>query len=140
MGNDVNHCIFTGRAGSDAEVRYLPNGTAVANVSLAVGRSWKKDDEWQEETEWIRCVGFGKLGERMGEKISKGSHVMIIGRLKMESWEDKNTGEKRYATKIIANQMQMLGGGSGNGGSGSSPQPQEESASNAEFSESDIPF
>jgi len=104
----VNKVILIGRLGSDPELRYTPNGDAVANFRVATNRVWKdQEGNQQERTEWHRIVAWRKLAERCGEFLKKGSHVYIEGRLETRSWEDKN-GNKRYVTEIIANQMQML--------------------------------
>jgi len=105
----VNKVILIGRLGSDPELRYTPNGDAVANFRIATNRVWKdQKGNQQERTEWHRIVAWRKLAERCGEYLKKGSHVYIEGRLETRSWEDKN-GNKRYVTEIITNQMQMLG-------------------------------
>jgi single-strand DNA-binding protein len=104
----VNKVILIGRLGSDPELRYIPNGDAVANFRIATNRVWKdREGNQQEKTEWHRIVAWRKLAERCGEYLKKGSHVYIEGRLETRSWEDKN-GNKRYVTEIIANRMQML--------------------------------
>lgn len=108
MSNDLNQCQFIGRLGKDPEVRYAQSGTAVASFSIAVGSSWKdKSGEKQESTEWVSVTAFDKLGEICGEYLKKGAQVFISGRLKTEKYE--NDGQTKYATKIIANRMQMLG-------------------------------
>lgn len=110
MSNDLNQCQFIGRLGSDPETRFMTNGKAVASFSIAVGSQWKsKDGEKQESTEWVNITAFEKLGEICGEYLKKGSQVFISGRMKTEKYTDKN-GVDKYATKIIADQMQMLGG------------------------------
>jgi len=104
----VNKVILIGRLGSDPELRYTPNGDAVANFRIATNRVWKdQEGNQQEKTEWHRIVAWRKLAERCGEYLKKGSHVYIEGRLETRSWEDKN-GNKRYVTEITANRMQML--------------------------------
>lgn len=108
MANDLNQCNFIGRLGNDPEVRYLPNGDAVANISIAVGESWKdKQGQKQERTEWIRVVAFRKLGEIIGQYLNKGSKVYISGKMVTRKWTDKE-GVERYSTEIVANNMQML--------------------------------
>ncbi|MFB0527656.1 MAG: single-stranded DNA-binding protein [bacterium] len=104
----VNKVILIGRLGSDPELRYTPNGDAVANFRIATNRVWKdREGNQQERTEWHRIVAWRKLAERCGEYLRKGSHVYIEGRLETRSWEDKN-GNRRYVTEIITNRMQML--------------------------------
>lgn len=105
----VNKVILIGRLGSDPELRYTPNGDAVANFRIATNRVWKdQKGNQQEKTDWHRIVAWRKLAEICGEYLKKGSHVYIEGRLETRSWEDKN-GNKRSVTEIITNQMQMLG-------------------------------
>jgi len=104
----VNKVILIGRLGGDPELRYTPNGDAVANFRIATNRVWRdQEGNQQERTEWHRIVAWRKLAERCGEYLKKGSHVYIEGRLETRSWQDKN-GNKRFVTEIIANQMQML--------------------------------
>jgi single-strand DNA-binding protein len=108
MANDLNQCNFIGRLGNEPDVRYLPNGDAVANISIAVGESWKdKQGQKQERTEWIRVVAFRKLGEIVGQYLNKGSKVYISGKMVTRKWTDKE-GIERYSTEIVANNMQML--------------------------------
>ena len=104
----VNKVILIGRLGSDPELRYTPNGDAVANFRIATNRVWKdKEGNQQERTEWHRIVAWRKLAERCGEYLRKGSHVYIEGRLETRSWQDKN-GNKRFVTEVITDRMQML--------------------------------
>ncbi len=104
----MNKVILIGRLGGDPELRYTPNGDAVANFRIATNRVWRdQEGNQQERTEWHRIVAWRKLAERCGEYLKKGSHVYIEGRLETRSWQDKN-GNKRFVTEIIANQMQML--------------------------------
>ena len=107
----VNKVILVGNLGRDPEVRYAPSGAAVANFSVATSRRWKDkgSGEQQEETEWHRLVAYDRLGEVVGEYLKKGSKVYIEGRLKTRKWEDKD-GATKYATEIIVEQLQMLGG------------------------------
>lgn len=105
----VNKVILIGNLGQDPEVRYMPNGNAVANVSLATSESWKDKNtgETQEKTEWHRVVFFRRLAEIVGEYVKKGSKIYVEGRLQTRKWQDKN-GQDRYTTEIVADQMQML--------------------------------
>ena len=106
----VNKVLLIGRLGRDPEVRYTPDGTAIANFSIATSEEWKdkKTGEKQERTEWHRIVAFRRLGEICGEYLSKGRQVYVEGRLQTRDWQDKD-GNKRYTTEIVASQMQMLG-------------------------------
>lgn len=110
MSNDLNQCNFIGRLGRDPETRYLPDGKAVTNFSIAVGSSWKdKSGEKQESVEWVRISCFGKLAEICDEWLQKGQQVFISGAMKTRKWEDKD-GQDKYTTEVIADAMQMLGG------------------------------
>lgn len=121
MARGVNKVILVGNLGQDPEVKYLPSGSAVANVSVATAESWKdkKTGEQQERTEWHRVVFFDRLAEIVGEYLRKGSQVYIEGKLQTRKWQDKS-GNDRYTTEIRANEMQMLGGKSGGGGGSAS--------------------
>lgn len=116
MARGVNKVILVGNLGRDPEVRYSPNGSAVANVTLATSESWKDKNsgEKQEKTEWHRVVFFGRLAEIAGEYLKKGSQVYVEGRLQTRKWQDKD-GHDRYTTEIVANEMQMLGSRGGAG-------------------------
>ncbi len=116
MARGVNKVILVGNLGADPEVKYMPNGNAVANVTLATSESWKdkQSGENKEKTEWHRVVFFRRLAEIAGEYLKKGSQIYIEGKLQTRKWQDKN-GNDRYTTEIIANEMQMLGGRGGGG-------------------------
>lgn len=106
----VNKAIILGNVGRDVELRYMPNGDAVANLSVATSRKWKtKEGEKQEETEWHRVSLFGKLAEIAGEYVKKGRSVYIEGRLKTRKYQDKD-GVEKYATEIIGDELVLLGG------------------------------
>jgi len=106
----VNKVILIGNLGKDPEVRYMPSGEAVTNISLATTDTWKdKQGEKQERTEWHRVSFFSKLAEIAGEYLKKGSPVYIEGRLQTRKWQNKE-GQDQYTTEIIADRMQMLGG------------------------------
>jgi len=106
----LNSVHLIGNVGQDPEVRYLPDGNAVANVSLATTRSWKDKNSGEkvEETEWSRLSFFGRLAEVVGEYVTKGSPLSVQGRLKTRKWQDKD-GVDRYTTEIVVEGMQMLG-------------------------------
>lgn len=113
----VNKVILVGNLGRDPEVRYMPNGEAVANFSIATTDSWKdKSGQKQEKTEWHNIVMYRRLAEIAGEYLKKGRPVYVEGRLQTRKWE--KDGVTRYTTEIVADQMQMLGGREG-GASGS---------------------
>lgn len=108
----VNKVILVGNLGRDPEVRYSPDGAAMCNISIATTSSWKDKNtgERRDETEWHRVSFFGRLAEIAGQYLKKGSAVYVEGRIKTRKWQDKETGQDRYSTDIIADQMQMLGG------------------------------
>ena len=110
MARGINKVILIGNLGRDPEIRYTPTGAAVANLTLATSESWKdkQTGENVEKTEWHRVVMFNRLGEIAGEYLRKGSKIYIEGRLQTRKWADKNTGQDRYTTEIIADSMQML--------------------------------
>ena len=111
----LNLCQFIGNLGADPEVRYTPNGTAVANLSVAVNEKWKDaSGEKQERTEWVRVQAWGKLAEICGEYLRKGAPVYVAGRMQTRKWQDKE-GNDRYTTEIVMQQMQMLGTKDGGG-------------------------
>lgn len=112
----VNKVILVGNLGRDPEVRYMPNGEAVCNFSIATTDSWKdKDGVKQERTEWHNIVIYRKLAEIAGEYLKKGRPVYVEGRLQTRKWQTKE-GQDRYTTEIVADQMQMLGGRDGAAG------------------------
>jgi single-strand DNA-binding protein len=112
----VNKVILVGRLGKDPEVRYSNDGNAITNFNLATSRSYKKKDgEKVDETEWHRCVSFGRTAEVCGEYLKKGSLIYIEGRLQTRDWEDKD-GNKRWTTEVIIDNMKMLGTKSDNSG------------------------
>jgi single-strand DNA-binding protein len=112
----VNKVILIGNLGRDPETRYMPDGGAVTNVSIATTDVWKdKQGEKQERTEWHRVAFFGKLAEIAGEYLKKGSQVYVEGRLQTRKWQDKE-GQDKYTTEIVADRMQMLGSRQGQGG------------------------
>ncbi len=112
----VNKVILVGRLGKDPETRYMTNGEAVTNATLATSENWKdKAGEKQEKTEWHNLVFYRRLAEVAGEYLKKGSQVYIEGKIQTRKWQDKETGKDRYTTEIIVNEMQMLGSKSGAG-------------------------
>ena len=116
MARGVNKVILIGNLGNDPEVRYTPNGNAVATISLATSETWrdKQSGELQDRTEWHRVVFFNRLAEIVGEYLRKGSKVYVEGSLRTRKWQDKS-GLDKYTTEIIANEMHMLDS-KGNGG------------------------
>lgn len=115
----VNKVILVGNLGRDPEVRFMPNGDAVCNFSIATTDSWRdKAGAKQERTEWHNIVMYRKLAEIAGEYLKKGRPVYVEGRLQTRKWQTKE-GQDRYTTEIIADQMQMLGGRDGGGSNAS---------------------
>ncbi|MBO2605039.1 single-stranded DNA-binding protein [Shewanella algae] len=115
----VNKVILVGNLGQDPEVRYMPNGNAVANITVATSESWKdQQGQQQERTEWHRVVMFGKLAEIAGEYLRKGSQVYLEGKLQTRKWKDQS-GQDKYTTEVVVDMggtMQMLGGRNQNQG------------------------
>jgi single-strand DNA-binding protein len=155
MAKSVNKVILVGNLGKDPEVKYTPSGVPVAKFSLATNERYKdKAGEWQDRTEWHNIVAWQRLAEIVGEYVKKGSKVYIEGRLQTSSWEDKQSGEKKYRTEIIAQDLVLLGGrGEGDGegrasrsaSAGASvdqrtPHAEEAAPHPAEITDEDIPF
>ena len=126
----INKVILVGNLGQDPEVKYMPSGGAVTNLSIATTDTWKDKatGEKRENTEWHRVVFFNRLAEIAGEYLRKGSQVYIEGNLRTRSWEDN--GVKKYSTEIVAREMQMLGS-KGGGSSDYSPKPQQQQGGGA---------
>lgn len=122
MARGINKVILIGNLGNDPEVRYMPQGGAVANITVATSESWtdKATNERKEQTEWHRVVIYQRLAEIAGEYLRKGSKVYIEGRLKTRKWQDQQ-GVERYTTEIIANDLQMLDGRGDGQGQGNMP-------------------
>jgi len=119
MARGINKVILVGNLGQDPETRAMPSGKAVTNVRIATSDSWKDKvtGEQKEQTEWHTVVFFDRLAEIAAEYLRKGSQVYVEGRLRTRKWQDK-TGNDRYTTEIVANEMQMLGGRGGGMGGG----------------------
>src|SRR5258706_16149313 len=115
----VNKVILVGNLGRDPETKYMPDGAAITNASLATSFQWtdKASGEKKEETEWHRVVFFDRLAEIAGEYLKKGRPVYVEGRLKTRKWQDKESQE-RYTTQIVAEEMKMLGSREGSGAAG----------------------
>ena len=109
MARGINKAILVGNLGGDPEVRYMPNGAAVTNITIAMSESWKdkQTGQLQERTEWHRVVFFNRLAEIAGEYLHKGSQVYVEGSLRTRKWQDQN-GQERHTTEIIASEMQMM--------------------------------
>jgi single-strand DNA-binding protein len=129
MARGVNKVILVGNLGKDPEIRYTPSGSAVANITIATSDQWKDKHtgEQQERTEWHRVVFFNRLAEVVGEYVKKGQQIYVEGRIQTRKWQDQS-GQDRWTTEIVANEMQMLGGrgsGSDQGMDQSAPPPQQ---------------
>jgi single-strand DNA-binding protein len=118
-----NKAFLIGNLGRDPEIRSLPSGQPVANFSLATNRRWNdREGNRQEQTEWHNIVCFGRLAEIAGQYLNRGKQIFVEGRIQTRSWDDKQSGEKRYRTEIVADNFQMLGQrGDGGSGYGDSP-------------------
>jgi single-strand DNA-binding protein len=143
----VNKVILVGNLGRDPEVRSLPSGQPVANFTLATNRRWRdKNGNRQEETEWHNIEVFGKQAEVAGQYLRKGKQIYLEGRIRTRSWEDRQTGEKKYRTEIVCETFQMLGQrgdmemGGGAASSGSSYEEPSYGGGGGEAEEDDIPF
>jgi single-strand DNA-binding protein len=116
MAASVNKVIILGNLGAKPELKYLPSGQAVCELRVATNETFTdKNQQKQERTEWHRIVVWGKTGENCAQYLDKGRSVYVEGRLQTRSWDDKTSGEKRYATEIVAQSVQFLGGGPGGG-------------------------
>lgn len=138
-GKSLNKVSLIGNLGKDPELRYTNSGVPVATFSIATNETWKdQEGNVQERTEWHNVVAWQKLAEICGEWLKKGSKVYIEGRLQSRSWDDKNTGQKRYVTEIIANDMIML---DAKGSAGRTPEaPSAAPAKSGEVEKDDLPF
>jgi single-strand DNA-binding protein len=152
MAKSVNKVILLGNVGKDPEIRSTPGGTMVANLTLATSdRFQDKQGNWQDRTEWHNLVAFKRTAEIIRDYVKKGSKLYIEGRIQTSSWDDKETGAKRYRTEIIVNDLSLLSGrdeGSSGGSSRSSgssydqrgPAPVDDVSQSTEISDDDIPF
>ena len=129
MGKGINKVIIVGNLGNDSEVRYMPNGSAVANLSVATSESWKdkQTGQQQERTEWHKIVYYGKVAEIAGKYLKKGSKIYVEGSLRTRKWQDKETGQDKYSTEIVGSEMQMLDSrGDAQSSQGYQQQPQQQ--------------
>ena len=156
MSKSVNKVILVGNVGKDPDIKYTPSGIPVAKVSLATNEKYKdKSGEWQERTEWHHLVLWQRLAEVVGEYVQKGSKLYIEGRLQTSSWQDKQSGEKKYRTEIVVADLVLLGA-NGNGNAdrsrstgtagarqepaGGRPELHHEPVEEAGITDEDIPF
>jgi single-strand DNA-binding protein len=155
MPKSVNKVILIGNLGKDPEVKYTPQGTAVAKITLATNERYKdKSGAWQDRTEWHNVVLWQRLAEIAGEYLKKGGKVYIEGRLQTRSWDDKQTNQKKYMTEVVANDLVLLSGRGDAGGGGESHSggsrgaadhfdqraPEPEPAGASPITDEDIPF
>ena len=151
MAKSVNKVILIGNLGKDPEVKVTPSGTPVAKFSLATNERYKdKAGQWQDRTEWHNLVAWQRTAEIIGEYVKKGSKIYVEGRLQTSSWDDKTTGEKKYRTEIVVNDLVLLSGrGDGEGGSRSAGaggnnfdqrEPEPAAAHTGGITDEDIPF
>jgi single-strand DNA-binding protein len=156
----VNKVILIGNLGKDPEIKYTPQGKPVAKFSLATNERYKdKEGNWQDRTEWHNIVLWERLAEIAGEYLKKGGKVYIEGRIRTDSWDDKQTGQKKYMTQIVGNDIVLLSGrgegGAGEHGGGSrgattsaggnnfdqsAPEPEHAPAGSSPITDEDIPF
>jgi len=151
MAKSVNKATLIGNVGKDPEVKFLPSGSAVANFTLATSERFKdKGGEFQERTEWHNLVAYQRLAEIVRDYVKKGSKVYVEGRIQTRSWDDQQSGQKRYRTEIVVNDLVLLSGrGEGETGgysrSGSSydqrqPAHSDDLVQSTEITDDDIPF
>jgi single-strand DNA-binding protein len=139
MAKSLNKVQLIGNLGKDPELRYTTSGVAVATFTIATNESWRdQDGNTQERTEWHNIVAWRKLAEVCGEWLKKGSKIYIEGRIQTRSYDDKNTGQKRYMTEIVADNMIMLDGKGRT--EGNSPAVSEPSAPAPQSANDDLPF
>jgi len=154
----VNKVILVGNLGKDPEVKYTPQGTPVAKFSLATNERFKdKDGNWQDRTEWHNIVLWQRLAEVASQYLKKGNKVYIEGRLRTDSWDDKQSGQKKYMTQIVGSDLVLLSGrgesggeytgargasasAGGNGFDQSTPEPEHAPAGASPITDEDIPF
>ena len=154
-GKGVNKVILVGNLGKDPELKYTPSGTPVAKFSLATGDRFKdKDGQWQDRTEWHNITAWARTAEIAGEYLKKGNRVYIEGSIRTHSWDDKQSGQKKYMTEIVVNDLVLLdrkgeGGGGGDFNRSSSnnnnfdqrsPEPEAAPVGSGPISDEDIPF
>jgi single-strand DNA-binding protein len=144
MSKSVNKVILIGNIGQDPDIRYTAAGKAVAKLSLATNERYRnRSGEWEERTEWHSVVAWQRLAEIIGEYVGKGSRVYIEGRLQTSSWEDRQSGETKYRTEIVAREIVLLGSKHGDNeehsrnGGGAEPEP---AYASSEMDDLEIPF
>jgi single-strand DNA-binding protein len=151
MPKSVNKVILLGNVGKDPEVKFLPSGLPVANLTLATSERFKdKTGEWQDKTEWHNLTAYQRLAEIIRDYVKKGNKLYVEGRIQTRSWDDQASGQKKYRTEVIVNELVLLSGRGEDGGGGGprsnttsfdqrAPVHQEEYAG-TEITDDDIPF
>jgi single-strand DNA-binding protein len=151
MAKSINKVILVGNVGKEPEVKFLPSGLPVANLSLATSERFKdKGGEWQDRTEWHNLTAYQKVAEIIRDYVKKGSKLYVEGRIQTRSWDDQATGQKKYRTEIVVNDIVLLSGrGEGEGGGGPRSNTssfdqrapvQHEEFAGTEITDDDIPF
>ena len=143
MAKSVNKVILVGNVGKDPEVKYTTSGTALAKFSIATNERFKdKSGEWQERTEWHNVLAWERLAEIIGEHVHKGAKLYVEGRLQTSTWEDRQSGEKKYRTEIVARDLVLLGSRDAAESAAPHGNPERELAHEGagEITEEDIPF
>jgi single-strand DNA-binding protein len=141
MAKSVNKVILVGNVGKVPDIKYTPSGAPVAKVSFATNERYKdKRGEWQERTEWHNIIAWQRLAEIVGEYVSKGSKLYIEGRLHTSSWQDRQSGETKYRTEIVAADIVLLGSGNRNVDSDNTPRPRADDHDQHQITDEDIPF
>lgn len=140
MARGINKVILVGNLGKDPEAKFMPNGNAVTNITVATSESWKdkQTGQQQERTEWHRVVFFNRLAEIASEYLKKGSKVYVEGSLRTRKWQGQD-GQDRYTTEIVASEMQMLDSRGGSAGYDNSAPMQQQSAPQAQSSQQSPP-
>ncbi len=137
----LNKCMVIGHLGRDPEMRYTANGSAVTTFSVAASRRYTSNGEQREETEWFNVVTWNRLAETCAQYLQKGRLVYVEGRLQTRSWDDQQTGQKRYRTELIAEEVKFLGGArDGAGGGGFAPGMAVGPDSEGDIDPDDLPF
>ena len=140
-GKTLNKVILIGNLGKDPELSYTAGGVAVAKFSVATSERWKdQEGNWQERTEWHNITTWRKLAEICGQYLKKGSKVYLEGKLQTRSWDDKNTGVKRYATDVVVDDMIMLDSKGASGAEGPPAAPPEAEEPTQQSQKEDLPF
>jgi single-strand DNA-binding protein len=141
MAKSVNKVILVGNVGKRPEIKYTPSGTPVAKLSFATNERFKdKSGEWQERTEWHNIIAWQRLAEIVGEYVDKGKKLYVEGRLQTSSWEDRQSGERKYRTEIVAHEILLLGDGNGAREAERNGHSQREDYDPSEIIDETIPF